>query len=65
MIPEPGEGWARLDPRKLLLDPVKVLGQFLVPVAVALFGVSRSDSFRGSPPTTGSPRPSSSCAAGC
>jgi putative membrane protein len=44
VIPEPGEGWSRLDPRKLLLDPVKVLGQFLVPAIVAVLGLSRSDS---------------------
>ena len=44
MIAAPGDGWSRLDPRKLLLDPVKVLGQFLFPAVVALFGVSRSDS---------------------
>lgn len=43
MIPEPGEGWVRLSPRKLLLDPVKTLGQAVVPVVVALVGVSRSD----------------------
>ncbi len=43
MIPEPGEGWVRLSPRKLLLDPVKTLGQAIVPVVVALVGVSRSD----------------------
>jgi putative membrane protein len=35
--------WRRLDPRKLLLDPVKVLGQFAVPGVVALVGVSSSD----------------------
>ncbi len=34
MIPPPGDGWARLDPRKLLLDPVKVVGQFLVPAVI-------------------------------
>ncbi len=43
MIPSPGDGWARLNPRKLLLDPVKVVGQAIVPVVVALIGVSRSD----------------------
>ncbi|MDZ5660418.1 PH domain-containing protein [Nocardioides sp. S-58] len=46
MIPapgSPGEGWARLSPRKLLLDPVKAVGQALVPVVVALIGISRSD----------------------
>ena len=35
MIPAPGDGWSRLSPRKLLLDPVKVLRQALVPVFVA------------------------------
>ena len=40
--------WRRLDPRKLLLDPVKVLGQFAVPGVVALVGVSSSDAgFQG------------------
>ena len=43
MIPAPGEGWARLDPRKLLLDPVKAIGQAIVPVVVALVGISQSD----------------------
>jgi putative membrane protein len=43
VIPAPGEGWARLDPRKLLLDPVKAIGQAIVPVVVALVGISRSD----------------------
>ena len=43
MIPTPGDGWSRLSPRKLLLDPVKVLRQALVPVFIALIGVSRSD----------------------
>jgi putative membrane protein len=43
VIPAPGDGWARLDPRKLLLDPVKAVGQMIVPVLVALVGISRSD----------------------
>ena len=43
MIPAPGDGWVRLSPRKLLLDPVKTLGQAVVPLAVAVVGVSRSD----------------------
>ena len=43
MIPAPGDGWSRLSPRKLLLDPVKVLRQALVPVVVGLIGVSQSD----------------------
>lgn len=43
MIPAPGEGWSRLDPRKLLLDPVKAVGQAIVPVVVALVGISQSD----------------------
>ncbi len=44
MIPSPGspgEGWARLSPRKLLLDPIKVVRQALVPAFVALIGVSQ------------------------
>lgn len=47
MIPSPGspgEGWSRLSPRKLLLDPIKVLRQAIIPVIVAAVGVSRSDS---------------------
>lgn len=43
MIPEPGEGYVRLSPRKLLLDPVKAVGQMVVPVVIALVGISRSD----------------------
>ena len=43
MIPAPGDGWVRLSPRKLLLDPVKAIGQAVVPVVVALVGVSQSD----------------------
>lgn len=43
MIAAPGDGWARLSPRKLLLDPVKAVGQAIVPVVVALVGISRSD----------------------
>ena len=43
MIPTPGDGWSRLSPRKLLLDPVKAIGQALVPVVVALVGISQSD----------------------
>ncbi|MCF6376656.1 PH domain-containing protein [Nocardioides KLBMP 9356] len=43
MIPSPGDGWSRLSPRKLLLDPVKAIGQAFVPVVVALVGISQSD----------------------
>ncbi len=39
--------WQRLSPRNLLIDPVKVLGQFAFPAAVALFGISSGD--RGMP----------------
>lgn len=42
MIPAPGDGWSRLSPRKLLLDPVKAIGQAIVPVVVALVGISQS-----------------------
>ena len=45
MIPSPGspgEGWSRLSPRKLLLDPVKAVGQAIIPVVVALVGVSQN-----------------------
>ena len=43
MIPSPGDGWIRLSPRKLLLDPVKAVGQAVIPVVVALVGISQSD----------------------
>lgn len=43
MIPSPGDGWSRLSPRKLLLDPVKAIGQAIIPVVVALVGISQSD----------------------
>ena len=33
-------GWQRLDPRNLLLDPVKTVGQFLVPALIAFVGLS-------------------------
>ncbi|WP_310529661.1 PH domain-containing protein, partial [Nocardioides sp.] len=33
-------GWQRLSPRNLLIDPVKVVGQFAFPAAVALVGIS-------------------------
>lgn len=45
MIPEPGDGWMRLSPRKLLLDPVKAVGQAVVPIVVALVGISQSPRF--------------------
>lgn len=40
-------GWQRLSPRNLLINPVKVLGQFAFPAAVALVGISSGD--RGMP----------------
>jgi putative membrane protein len=43
VIPAPGEGYVRLSPRKLLLDPVKAIGQAIVPLVVALVGISQSD----------------------
>ena len=43
MIPEPGEGFVRLSPLKLLLDPVKAVGQAVVPVVIALVGISQGD----------------------
>ena len=39
---DPGEGWSRLSPRKLLLDPVKAAGQAIIPVVVALVGISQN-----------------------
>ena len=50
MIPspgQPGEGWSRLSPRKMLLDPVKAVGQAVVPVVVALVGISQSNGATG------------------
>ena len=35
--------WQRLDPRLLVIGPLRALRQFLVPAVVAVFGVSRSD----------------------
>jgi putative membrane protein len=40
--PDPAD-WQRLDPRNLLLDPVKTLGQFLVPALIAFVGLSNRD----------------------
>ncbi len=31
--------WQRLDPRNLMLDPVKVVGQFAVPAVIAMIGL--------------------------
>ena len=46
--PAPQEvAWQRLSPRNLLINPVKVLGQFAFPAAVALVGISSGD--RGMP----------------
>lgn len=39
--------WLRLSPRNLLIDPIKVLGQFAFPAVVALVGISQGD--RGMP----------------
>lgn len=39
--------WQRLSPRNLLINPVKVLGQFAFPAVVALVGISSGD--RGMP----------------
>lgn len=33
--------WQRLSPRNLLIDPVKVLGQFAFPAVIALVGISQ------------------------
>lgn len=46
--PAPADAdWQRLSPRNLLINPVKVLGQFAFPAAVALVGISSGD--RGMP----------------
>ena len=36
------EGWQRLDVRMLVIDPVKVLRQFLVPALIGIIGVRSS-----------------------
>lgn len=43
----PEAPWQRLSPRNLLIDPVKVLGQFAFPAVIALVGLSSGD--RGMP----------------
>ena len=43
-LEEQQDGWLRLSPRKLFLDPVKTLGQFLVPGLIALVGISSGNS---------------------
>lgn len=35
-----GEGWQRLDPRSLLIDPVRTAGSFLFPALIAFVGLS-------------------------
>ncbi|GAA2128925.1 PH domain-containing protein [Nocardioides bigeumensis] len=40
--PTPDEGWQRLDARMLLVHPVKVLRQFLVPAVIGIVGVRSS-----------------------
>ena len=37
-------GWQRLDPRKLLTDPVKLLGQAAIPLIFVLLGVGSGES---------------------
>jgi putative membrane protein len=37
-------GWQRLDPRMLLVDPVKTLGRFAVPFLIAFVGVGTANS---------------------
>jgi putative membrane protein len=37
-------GWQRLDPRMLLVDPVKTLGRFAVPFLIAFVGVGSANS---------------------
>jgi len=48
--PAPAEdsaGWQRLDPRMLLVDPVRTLGRFTVPIVVAFIGVGSADTGLG------------------
>ncbi len=45
MTPEPS--WERLDARMLLLGPVRAIGGFLVPAAIATVGIGSSDGMRG------------------
>ncbi len=37
------QGWRRLDPKMLLVTPVRTVGQALLPIVIALFGLSRSN----------------------
>jgi putative membrane protein len=46
-VAAPEAPWQRLSPRNLLIDPVKVLGQFAFPAVIALVGISSGD--RGMP----------------
>jgi putative membrane protein len=54
-VPEPASepqvddtgGWQRLDPRLLLVDPVRTLGRFAVPFLIAFVGVGSADSSFG------------------
>ena len=46
-VTPPEAPWQRLSPRNLLIDPVKVLGQFAFPAVIALVGISSGD--RGMP----------------
>ena len=36
------EGWQKLDVRMLLLDPVKTLAQFFIPLLIGLIGLRNS-----------------------
>lgn len=45
--PVPSGAWQRLDPRNLLLDPVRTLAQFAFPALIAFVGLSSGD--RGAP----------------
>ena len=40
---EDSAGWQRLDPRMLLVDPVRTLGRFTVPILVAFVGVGSAN----------------------
>lgn len=42
-VPAGDDGWLRLDPRVLLVDPVKVLRQIAVPALVALIGIGSGE----------------------
>lgn len=43
------EEWHRLDPKMLMVTPVRTLGQALFPILIAVFGISRGNDDNGMP----------------